>query len=559
MSGEAQSSGLSNSASVGTVFVANGDPVCIRPVGIRWTFAEDYVGFKNGPRSMLLGGCEIGRGDFRLTAKLAVDHENVVPTMVAGARGIAGFQARRISYASRPVRRLRHLAMPAEGFTINQPFQFEAIRRGNRLTFLIDRRAFHTATYTSESFGPVGFTVFPEEGSYPPDLSFRIYDFSVSGAIRPFQGWALTRSWRSSLAEVDISGDEERKAVIARGTNVIDESYPSTVLLADGRTIFCVYETYESNPNWKPGAKLPAFTGRCGPLRKSLDGGRTWSGLLPTHESWQTVRNCPTIHRLEEPDGQERLLVMVPYGPEPGMHQSESLDGGATWSKMRPNGLSCTVPPIRLVPLSGGRYLAAYHDSEANGPICTSITEDGGLTWAEQVVAIRHPDAFPCEPFITPSPDGKELTMIAREQSRIYNSILATSRDEGQTWTDLREGPTGLTGDRHIGLYTLDGRLVVVFRDNSVNTPASPLAKISNFVAWVGTYEDLVQGGEGECRIILLQGSAAYPGLVSLPDGTMVATCAMKNYPGEGRTLVMSTRFKMEEIDALLAESPGRR
>lgn len=149
--------------------------------------------------------------------------------------------------------------------------------------------------------------------------------------------------------------------------------------------------------------------------------------------------------------------------------------------------------------------------------------------------------------------------MIAREQSRIYNSILATSRDEGRTWTDLREGPTGLTGDRHIGLYAPDGRLIVVFRDNSVNTPAAPLAKISNFVAWVGTYEDLVEGGEGECRIILLQGSAAYPGLVLLADGTIVATCSMKNYPGDGRTSVMSTRFKMEEIDALLAESPGER
>ena len=559
MAGKGQSCGSSESASIGTVFVANGDPVCIRPVGIRWTFAEDYVGFKNGPRSILLGGREIGSGDFHLTAKLAVVHEDVVPAMVAGARGIEGFQARRISYAARPVRRLRHLAMSSDRFTSNRAFRFEAIRQGDRLTFLIDGRAFHAVTYAGESFGPVGFTVFPEEGRYPPDLSFKIYDFSVRGATRPFQGWSLSRSWRSSLPEVDISDDEERKVVIARGTHTIGESYPSTVLMPDGKTIFCVYETYELNPDWKPGAKFPAYTSRCGPLKKSLDGGRTWSGLLPTHESWETVRNCPTIHRLEDPGGQERLLVMVPYGPEPGMHQSVSLDGGATWSKMRPNGLSCTVPPIRLAPLSGGRYLAAYHDSERNGPICGSITEDGGLTWAEQVVAVRHPDAFPCEPFITPSPDGKELTMIAREQSRIYNSILATSRDEGRTWIDLREGPTGLTGDRHIGLYAPDGRLIVVFRDNSVNTPAAPLAKISNFVAWVGAYEDLVEGGEGECRIILLQGSAAYPGLVLLADGTIVATCAMKNYPGDGRMSVMSTRFKMEEIDALLAESQGRR
>ena len=164
MAGKGQSCGSSESASIGTVFVANGDPVCIRPVGIRWTFAEDYVGFKNGPRSILLGGREIGSGDFHLTAKLAVVHEDVVPAMVAGARGIEGFQARRISYAARPVRQLRHLAMPSDRFTSNRAFRFEAIRQGDRLTFLIDGRAFHAATYAGESFGPVGFTVFPEGG-----------------------------------------------------------------------------------------------------------------------------------------------------------------------------------------------------------------------------------------------------------------------------------------------------------------------------------------------------------------------------------------------------------
>ena len=555
MAGEAKLCESSESVSGDTVFVAKGDPRCIRPVGLRWSFAEDYVGFKNGPRSILLGGREIGSGDFHLQARLVVVYRDVVPTFVAGAGGIEGFQSRRISYSATPVRRLRHLAMPADHITTNQTFQFEAIRQGDRLTFQIDRRAFHTATYTGEFFGPVGFTVFPEEGKYPPDLSFEIDEFSVSGATRPIQGWNLSRSWRSSLPEVDISGEEERKVMIARGTDIIGESYPSTVLMPDGETMLCIYETYEFNPDWKPGANFPSYTSQCGPLKKSLDGGRTWSGLLATHESWKTVRNCPTIHRLDDHSGKERLLVMVPYGPETGMRQSVSLDGGATWSAMRPNGLSCTVPPIRLVPVSGGRYLASYHDGEQNGAICTSVTEDGGLTWAEQVVAIRHPDAFPCEPFIIRSPDGSELTMIAREQSRIYNSILATSRDEGQTWADLREGAVGLTGDRHIGLYAPDGRLIVVFRDNSVNTLASPPTKVSNFVAWVGAHEDLVQGGEGECRIVLLQSSAAYPSLELLPDGTIVATCAMKNYPGAGRSSVISTRFRMEEIDALLAAS----
>ena len=42
--------------------------------------------------------------------------------------------------------------------------------------------------------------------------------------------------------------------------------------------------------------------------------------------------------------------------------------------------------------------------------------------------------------------------------------------------------------------------------------------------------------------------------LGGVPIGTIVATCAMKNYPQGGRSSTISSRFRMEEIDARLAE-----
>jgi len=52
-----------------------------------------------------------------------------------------------------------------------------------------------------------------------------------------------------------------------------------------------------------------------------------------------------------------------------------------------------------------------------------------------------------------------------RENSRQYNSLYMTSNDEGETCSDMKALPLGLTGDRHNPEYAPDGRLVVTIRD----------------------------------------------------------------------------------------------
>ncbi len=137
--------------------------------------------------------------------------------------------------------------------------------------------------------------------------------------------------------------------------------------------------------------------------------------------------------------------------------------------------------------------------------------------------------------------------MLVRENNRTYNSWIMTSDNEGTTWSIPYQAPASITMDRHQAAYSPDGRLVVCGRDVAKQSPSK-----GHFAAWVGTYRDLQQGGEGQYRIKLLHTyeTTEYPGLEVLPDGTFVATNSVSYRPGENHSIV-STRFRLEETDRL--------
>ena len=272
------------------VFVAGGEPKHIRPVGRKWIFGDDHIEFFDGPRSLVYAGRTVETGDFQLTARLAVMQEASEPTFVAGIEGkVPGFGRRRISYQRGPVSEHQHLAIPSDAISPGKPFTFEARRRGGRIVFKIDGEVFHEVEYGG-TLGPVGFTVFTSPGN------LRIYQFSAIGQTVSLGDWERAGGWRHSLPEVDISEEKERQVVIMRGTREIDYEHPSTVLMPDGKTMFCV---------WTIG-----HGGQSGPFKRSDDGGLTWSRMLEVPESWRETRNCPTIHRVVGPSGEARLIVI---------------------------------------------------------------------------------------------------------------------------------------------------------------------------------------------------------------------------------------------------------
>jgi len=348
------------------------------------------------------------------------------------------------------------------------------------------------------------------------------------------------------IPTVDLSDQTSRQTVIAAGTEEVYQGHPTTVLMPDGKTIFCVW-TYNHG-------------GKCGPLAKSLDGGRTWSDLLPVHPSWQDAVNCPAIYRLADPKGKERLVVFAMTKSQE-ICRSYSEDEGTTWSAMESCGPTKVVMPLStVIRLQDGRHLGMTNARRAGDPdklsnnVIQSISEDGGLTWGDFRVACDLPDLKPCEPCLIRSPNGTQLLCIMRQNTRTTNSLKMTSADEGQTWTDATELPASLTGDRHVARYLPDGRLVIVFRDVATESPSH-----HHFAGWVGTYGDILKGGEGQYRVKLLHSHAGfdtgYPGLELLPDGTLVATTYIKYRPGKIKHSVVCTRFKLSETDAMAAQA----
>ena len=339
---------------------------------------------------------------------------------------------------------------------------------------------------------------------------------------------------------VDISNETGRHIVIAAGTEAFYQGHPTTLLMPDHKTMFCVWSQGHGGPS--------------GPMARSDDGGLTWVRMddeLP--KNYRNHHNCPSIYRLVDPKGKERLWVL---SARPEMPRIVSEDGGKSWQEMRPLGFKCVMTFSSVIKRKDGSYLGMYHkgpDGRDRSPLVVlqTITQDGGLTWSQprQVAEVEERD--PCEPYVFRSPDGKELCCLMRDNKHKGRSLMMFSRDEAKTWSKPVDTPWGLTGDRHRGVYTRDGRLVIAFRDRALESPTK-----GHFVAWVGTYDDIRQARRGEYRIKLLHSYAGsdcgYPGMEILPDHTIIATTYIKYRSGKEKHSVISTRFKLEETDQRL-------
>ncbi len=374
-------------------------------------------------------------------------------------------------------------------------------------------------------------------------IALQIHDKGMRVEFKDIRLKLLT-STQPPLPTIDISDETNRHVVVAAGTKSVYQGHPHTLLLPDGKTIYCVWTLIHGH-----GAPR---------MKRSDDGGKTWSKLLTLPEGWAPYGHCPTLHRIVGPDKEERLLLMDRTGRTINFAQATSKDNGKTWTPMKPNGLKGIVAPISIVSVDGGKkHLMWTHrgaDDRDRSPLTVWQGEstDAGLTWKNYHKVCEVPGKDPCEPAVVRSPDGKQLLMLMRDNKHKGNSLMMLSDNEGKTWSKPVETSWGLTGDRHCPKYAPDGRLVVVFRD-----VAQPCPPRGHFVAWVGRYQDIVKGREGQYRIKLMHhygraGDCGYPGLELLGDGTFVATTYIKHKPGPEKHSVVSVRFKLDEIDKKL-------
>ena len=358
-----------------------------------------------------------------------------------------------------------------------------------------------------------------------------------------------------SIPQFDLSGRKDLQVTIDREAGQY-LGHPTTVLLEDGKTMIIVY---------------PKGHGKGGiVMKRSTDGGLTWSERLPTPSSWATSQEVPTIYRTVDKAGKKRLVMFSGLYP---IRQAVSDDDGATWSELAPIGdYGGIVACASCTRLANGDYMALFHDdgryltaakpakgTPAKFIVYKIISSDGGLTWGQPTAIATHDVGHLCEPGMVRSPDGKQLAVLLRENARKLRSFIIFSNDEGVTWTEPREVPASLTGDRHTCAYTKDGKLFITFRDQLKGSPTP-----GDWVAWVGTYDDLVYGGEGSYRLRLMDNTkgadCAYPPVEVLPDGTIVTTTYGHWTAGE-MPYIVSVRLSPEEQArfATQAKTAGKR
>ena len=380
---------------------------------------------------------------------------------------------------------------------------------------------------------------------------------------------------------IDLDDESSMQVIVDREEGQY-LGHPTTVLLEDNKTMICVY---------------PKGHGR-GPIvmKRSNDAGLTWSERLPTPSTWETSKEVPTISRVIDPWGKKRLIMFSGLYPA---RMAVSEDDGHTWSELQSIGdwggivmMGCVIP----LKTGKGHYMALFHDDlrfftedgiekysarEADYTsrlftLYKTISEDGGLSWSFPDAIYSSSEINLCEPGFIRSPDGNQIAVLLRENARVKNSHVIFSSDEGETWTLPRELPASLTGDRHVLRYAPDGRILASFRD--VSTDMSEIRKkaqqegVNNmdeiaskyrlgsptegdWVAWVGTYQDILDGTEGQYRIRIKDNKkgwdTTYPGLELLPDGTFVITTYGHWKEGE-QPYILSVRFSLEEMDKLV-------
>lgn len=335
-----------------------------------------------------------------------------------------------------------------------------------------------------------------------------------------------------SIPMLDLKKEDSLFSTVERRKGYL--GHPSTVLFRDGRTLLVAYPDGHGRGNLL--------------IRRSIDAGRSWK---PVEIKPQRVEETPILYRLELPNGTERVLMIT---CQPGASILEwmwSDDQGNTWSEREKwklegtRGIIVALASLWHVPGDTPTWRGVFHDSNfdnytvdltlepsegSEAPRCKFnnlqklkyATENGGTT-------SRH--AGLCEAGLVTRPDGKRIALLFRPEKRLTNSMISFSDDFGKTWTDPREMPGSLTGHRHESVNLHDGRTMIFMRDYSPLHKGNP--SHGDWVAWVGTFDDLENGREGEYRIHLRRnygnstnnniGDCGYTGVEILPDGTVLA------------------------------------
>lgn len=391
-----------------------------------------------------------------------------------------------------------------------------------------------------------------------------------------------------TIPMLDLDGADAVHTLVARDIDHPGQylGHPTTVLLDDGQTLIAAFPTGHGRGDLR--------------LMRSTDAGQNWR---PMANPGIQLHEVPTLFKVERPDGETRLVITTCV-PRAGTFQwTYSDDQGVSWTPVASKdvgarhgmivALASFWPIVDRDGVSTQTWRGVFHDFQFNNyTLDMTLVQDpeaaGGYRcdWGmAQRIAYqtaqgleRAQHAGLCEAGAIRSPDGSRLALLFRPQHKRTNAMISFSEDQGESFSDPVELPGSLTGERHVGRYAPDRRLLICFRDYSPLNPAN--SSHGDWVAWVGTWDDLTTQQPGQYRVRLKNnygnstnagiGDCGYTGVEVLADGTFVCTTyghwsldeASPDHPnaeeGRGRPpYIMAARFTLEQLDRWL-EDPER-
>jgi len=106
----------------------------------------------------------------------------------------------------------------------------------------------------------------------------------------------LSAHLSADIKKIDLSG-ELLKQIFPEEDKSKYYGNPSSIMLEDSMSIILCYP---DGPNY-PGTVL----------KKSIDGGKSWSDRINVPLSFQDSHYNPTIHKITDTTGSERLIIIV--------------------------------------------------------------------------------------------------------------------------------------------------------------------------------------------------------------------------------------------------------
>ena len=365
----------------------------------------------------------------------------------------------------------------------------------------------------------------------------------------------------------------------------LDEKYTSVIDKTDS---YLGHPDFVVNDEGKLIVAYPAGHGKGAIIMKeSSDFGDTWSERISDlPQSFEKSQETPTLYNL---GGRLLLVSGCPswaaddeYYAD-GFNYALSADGGKTWSQFEnAYGIEwADAQPDKGDPAYDGVPEELLPNFDENGKVLpydvivamSSLTqlrdEDGNLI--DKWMGTFHDyDFYNYVSYLTFDEEGNAdddtLILIGRGNSRTTNSLICVSTDEGETWSELKELPLCLTGDRHKAEYDLaTGKVLISFR---LCLPGMKSSAFSTqnllggyWVGWVGDPQELIDYATGDADKSAAFGDAlivlgatndggtdcGYSG-TACKDGTFVLSSYGKFADGAANPFIMQAKFNLADV-----------